>query len=64
MLVSSSLKTRFCTLKPTFKHIAGNSKMPDAMEIIFQAALEFGKSGAVSKPSIFPLLSNPCSKMI
>ncbi|WKA05689.1 hypothetical protein VitviT2T_023638 [Vitis vinifera] len=27
----------------------GNSKMPDAMEIIFQAALAFGKSGAVDE---------------
>lgn len=26
----------------------GNTEMPDAMDVIFQTALEYGKSGAVS----------------
>lgn len=43
-------------------HIAGAAEMPDAMEIIFQKALTFGKSGAVSillflYPVILNLLS-------
>lgn len=28
--------------------ISGNTEMPDAMETIFESALAFGKSGAVS----------------
>lgn len=37
--------------------------MPDAMEIIYQAALTFGRNGAVSKHPIFPLLSNLLQKL-
>ena len=29
-------------------HDAGNTEMPDAMETIFQAALDFGRRGGVS----------------
>lgn len=43
-------------------YIVGAAEVPDAMEIIFQKALEVGTSGAVSKlpfmlPSFFPFIS-------
>lgn len=37
---------RFLILTNIF--FPGNTEMPDAMDVVFQTALEYGKSGAVS----------------